>query len=116
MLACVCREWNSIVIPVLYHTLRLHNPGRITANDPLQRKLEIFGDPRCANIVHTKRVLVTGSWYDSYHEIDSKLGSHSMLSPAARMFSNIITSSILRMPNLEEFMYLAPNLRFMHSR
>ncbi|KAJ5185882.1 hypothetical protein N7491_006248 [Penicillium cf. griseofulvum] len=83
--------------------LRFHNPGRIDGDDALQLKLDIFGDPRCTNLKHTQRVLVTGSWYDIYHEIESNLGSQSMLSPAARMLSNIIASCVIRMPNLKEF-------------
>ncbi|KAJ5267880.1 hypothetical protein N7478_010688 [Penicillium angulare] len=103
LLACTCREWNALIIPYLYDTVQFHNPGRIEGNDPLQLKLDLFGDPRCTNLKHTQRLLVTGSWYDIYHEIESNLGSQSMLSPAARMLSNIIASCVIRMPNLKDF-------------
>jgi hypothetical protein len=105
ILARACREWNNLVIPYLYDTVRFHNPGCFGGNDQLQLKLDTFGDPRCTNLKYTQRVLVTGSWYDIYHEIDSNLGSQSLLSPAARMLSNIIASCVIRMPNLREFMY-----------
>ncbi|CAI7635575.1 unnamed protein product [Penicillium pancosmium] len=104
-LALTCRQWNYIATPSLYHTVQFHNPGRIAANDLLQLKLEIFGDPRFTQIKHTKRVLITGSWYDSYHAIESNLGSESILSPAARMLNTIIASCVLRMPQLREFIW-----------
>ncbi|OQD70576.1 hypothetical protein PENDEC_c022G01412 [Penicillium decumbens] len=105
ILARACREWNNLVIPYLYDTVRFHNPGCFGGNDQLQLKLDTFGDPRCTNLKYTQRVLVTGSWYDIYHEIDSNLGSQSLLSPAARMLSNIIASCVIRMPNLKEFIW-----------
>lgn len=105
MLAQTCHEWHDVVTPYLYHTVRFHSTGRIAVNDPLQMKLEIFGDPRFTKLVHTQRVFITGSWYNAYNEIDSELGYSRILSPAARMLNNIIASCIMRMPNLKEFTY-----------
>ncbi|KAJ5337449.1 uncharacterized protein N7506_005471 [Penicillium brevicompactum] len=100
-----CLAADFVALSSLLPGVQFHNPGRIEGNDPLQLKLDTFGDPRCTNLKHNQRVLVTGSWYEIYHEIDSNLGSQSMLSPAARMLSNIIASCIIRMPNLKEFKY-----------
>jgi hypothetical protein len=107
-LALVSRELNDLVTPYLYHTVRFHSSGRVAPNDRLMLKLDILGDPRFDKLDHTKRVIVSGSWYETYAAIDSELGPHRILSPAARMLSNIISNCILRMPNLEEFMYIQP--------
>ena len=104
-LARVSHEMNDLVTPYLYHTVHFHSPGRIKPDDQLLLQLDILGDLQFDKLVYTKRVVVSGSWYDTYAAIDEELGEHQMLSPAARMFSNIMSNCILRMPNLEEFMY-----------
>ncbi|KAF7585405.1 hypothetical protein BBP40_010976 [Aspergillus hancockii] len=104
-LARVSHGLNDLVTPYLYHTVRFHSPGRLGPDDRLMLKLDIFGDPRFDKLDYTKRVIVSGSWYEMYAAIDSELGQYRILSPAARMLSNIISNCVLRMPNLEEFIW-----------
>ncbi|KAE8148748.1 hypothetical protein BDV25DRAFT_141488 [Aspergillus avenaceus] len=105
ILARVSHAVNEQVIPHLYHTVRLHSPGRIDTDDRLMAKLDALGDPRFNKLQYTRRVIVSGSWYNTYADIDSELGPHRILSPAARMFNNIIRNCVIRMPNLEEFIW-----------
>jgi hypothetical protein len=102
----VSRELNDLVTPFLYRTVHFHSPGHIQGDDRLLQQLDIFGHPHFAPLIYTKKVLVTGSWYETYNEIESELGSKCLLSPAVRMFSNIIASCIMRMPNLREFTWV----------
>ena len=103
-LACASRQLNHLITPRLYHTIHFHFRGRITPEDTIFRKLDVFGDPRFSRLQHTLRLYVTGSWYHTYKKIESGLGQQGIFSPAARMFSNIISSCIVRMPHLKEFM------------
>ena len=105
-LACTSHQLNDWVTPRLYHTIHFHSRGRIAPEDPIFRKLDIFGDPRFSRLQHTSRLYITGSWYHTYKEIESELGQQGLFSPAARMFSNIISSCVVRMPDLKEFMYV----------
>ncbi|GAB1192654.1 hypothetical protein APSETT444_001847 [Aspergillus pseudonomiae] len=105
MLARVSHELHNLATPYLYHTVRFHSPGRIKPDDQLLLQLDILGDLRFDKLVYTRRVVVSGSWYETYAAIDSELAEHKILSPAAHMFSNIIRNCILRMPNLEEFIW-----------
>ena len=102
-LACVSREVNRLVIPKLYRSVRFHCHGRIELEDALLRKLDVFSDPQFVNLMHTQRVYVTGSWYNTYDDIESGLALHRLMSPAVRMFNSIIRSSIVRMPSLKHF-------------
>ncbi|RAQ61882.1 hypothetical protein COH20_009781 [Aspergillus flavus] len=104
-LARVSHELNDLATPYLYQTVHFHSPGRIKPDDQLLSQLDILGNLHFNKLVYTRRVVVSGSWYEAYAAIDSELGEHQILSPAARMFSNIIRNCIQRMPNLEEFMY-----------
>ncbi|KAK6837808.1 hypothetical protein RU639_001682 [Aspergillus parasiticus] len=104
-LARVSHELNDLATPYLYQTVHFHSPGRIKPDDQLLLQLDILGDLRFNKLVYTRRVVVSGSWYEAYAAIDSELGEHQILSPAARMFSNIICNCIQRMPNLEEFIW-----------
>ena len=105
-LACASRQLNHLITPRLYHTIHFHCRGRIASEDAIFRKLDVFGDPRFSRLQHTLRLYVTGSWYHTYKEIESDLGQQRIFSPAARIFSNIISSCIVRMPHLKEFMYV----------
>jgi hypothetical protein len=75
-------------------------------SDPLLRKLDIFGHPQFTKLVFTKRLFVTGSWYQTCDEIESGLSPQKLLSPAAGMLSCIIASLVIRMSNLQEFVYV----------
>ena len=105
-LSCASRQLNYLITPHLYHTIHFHCRGVFAPEDQVFRKLDIFGDPRFSKLQHTSRLYVTGSWYHTYKEIESDLGQQGIFSPAARMFSNIISSCIVRMPHLKEFMYV----------
>lgn len=104
-LARVSHELNDLATPYLYQTVHFHSPGRIKPDDQLLSQLDILGNLHFNKLVYTRRVVVSGSWYEAYAAIDSELGEHQILSPAARMFSNIIRNCIQRMPNLEEFIW-----------
>lgn len=101
---------NRLVTPYLYRTLHFHCPGRIEFQDTVLQKLELFADPRFLGLLHTTRVFITGSWYDTYKEVESDLSSHKLLSPAVRMFNSLISSCVVRMPNLKMFMYVLPRI------
>ncbi|RAL10136.1 uncharacterized protein BO97DRAFT_471856 [Aspergillus homomorphus CBS 101889] len=131
VLARVSRDFNDLVNPYLYHTVRFHSPGTINVHDNLLLKLDTFGDPRFSKMGYIKRVIVSGTWYETYASIDSHLAPHKILSPAARMLSAILCSCVARMPNLEEFIWdmqvsmtqhlvsnlvLQPMLRALHLR
>jgi hypothetical protein len=106
-LACLCRvsrDLNLLATSYLYRTVRFHCEGRIGGDEPLIKKLDTFGHPQFTPLIHTRKVLVTGSWYDIYQEIEANLGPGRLLSPAVQMFCNIMTSCIVRMPNLQDFM------------
>lgn len=105
-LASTCRPVNRLVTPYLYRTLHLHCPGRIGFKDTVIKKLDLFADPRFLGLVHTSQVIITGSWYDMYKDIESDLSPHKLLSPAVQMFNTIISSCVVRMPKLRTFMYV----------
>ena len=103
---------NHLVIPYLYRTVHFHCPGRIEFQDNVLQKLELFADPRFSGLLHTTHVFVTGSWYDTYKEVESDLSPHCLLSPAVRMFNSLISSCVVRMPHLKVFMYVLPEIIF----
>ncbi|OJJ95575.1 hypothetical protein ASPACDRAFT_64075 [Aspergillus aculeatus ATCC 16872] len=104
-LARVSRELNDLVNPYLYHTVRLHSPGHIDAHDKLLMKLDTLAHPEFNKMGFIKRVIVSGTWYSTYASIDSWLAPKRILSPAARLLSSLLCSCVVRMPNLEEFVW-----------
>ncbi|RAH71273.1 uncharacterized protein BO66DRAFT_448448, partial [Aspergillus aculeatinus CBS 121060] len=104
-LARVSRELNDLVNPYLYHTVRFHSPGHIDAHDKLLMKLDTLAHPEFDKMGLIKRVIVSGTWYSTYASIDSWLAPRRILSPAARLLSSLLCSCVVRMPNLEEFVW-----------
>ncbi|PYH86234.1 hypothetical protein BO82DRAFT_326363 [Aspergillus uvarum CBS 121591] len=104
-LARVSHELNGLVNPYLYHTVRFHSPGHIDAHDKLLMKLDTLGHPEFNKMGFIKRVIVSGTWYSTYASIDSWLAPRRILSPAARLLSSLLCSCVVRMPNLEEFVW-----------
>ncbi|RAH79107.1 hypothetical protein BO86DRAFT_421049 [Aspergillus japonicus CBS 114.51] len=104
-LARVSRELNGLVNPYLYHTVRFHSPGHIDSHDKLLMKLDTLGHPEFDKMGFIKRVIVSGTWYSTYASIDSWLAPRRILSPAARLLSSLLCSCVVRMPNLEEFVW-----------
>lgn len=104
---------NRLVTPYLYRTLCFHCSGRIEFQDTVLQKLELFVDPRFPRLVHTTHVSITGSWYDTYKEIESDLSPHKLLSPAVRMFNSLISACVVRMPHLKAFVYVLPEIIFL---
>lgn len=96
----------------MYRTVHFHCPGRIDFQDTVLQKLDLFADPRFLGLLHTTQVIITGSWYDTYKEIESDLSPHQLLSPAVRMFNTIISSCVIRMPKLKAFMYVLSGIIF----
>jgi len=95
---------NKFAISFLYPTVHFHLPGRISATDTLLSKLEIFSDENFEHLRHTRRVLISGTWYQAYDEIESDLGLEKTLSPAVRMLNALITLCVSKMPDLQAFM------------
>ncbi|PYI26428.1 hypothetical protein BP00DRAFT_466009, partial [Aspergillus indologenus CBS 114.80] len=104
-LARVSRELNGLVNPRLYHTVRFHSPGHIDSHDKLLMKLDTLGHPGFDKMGFIKRVIVSGTWYSMYASIDSWLAPRRILSPAARLLSSLLCSCVVRMPNLEVFVW-----------
>ncbi|PGH29792.1 hypothetical protein GX50_07463 [[Emmonsia] crescens] len=96
---------NEIAIPFLYPTVHFHLPGHISATDALLSKLEAFSNQDFTLLRHTTRVLISGTWYHAYDEIESRLGLENVISPAVRMLNTLITVCVSKMPNLRAFIW-----------
>ena len=68
--------------------------------DSVLLKIETFTEPSFHLLVHTRKAVVVGSWYHEYTELETIVGKENMLSPAIRMFSNLIDTCLAKMPNL----------------
>ncbi|KAL2383470.1 hypothetical protein RJZ90_002623 [Blastomyces dermatitidis] len=101
----VSRNVNEIAIPFLYRTVHFHLPGHISATDALLSKLEVFSDQDFPLLRHTTRVLISGTWYQAYDEIESRLGLENVVSPAVRMLNTLITICVSKMPKLRAFIW-----------
>ncbi|KAH8705683.1 hypothetical protein BGW36DRAFT_393226 [Talaromyces proteolyticus] len=101
----VCRDFNGIVNPILYRNVRFHLSGQILSIDRLLDRLEIFSMPGFNLTQYTRRVMVSGSWYWSYDQLESDLGQENMVSPAVRMFNALIATCISKMWGLREFIW-----------
>jgi hypothetical protein len=100
----VCKGLHALATPLLYRTLCFKLPGDISESDPLLRQLETFADLRFCHTQHTTKVVVWGTWYKAYDDLESRLGPEHLLSPAVRMLNALLAVCLSKMPNLESFM------------
>ena len=84
-------------------------PARFNALDKVIHKLETFTEPTFYNLQHTRKVVVVGSWYSEYTELETEAGLENVLSPAVRMFSTLVDVCLARMGNLQNFVYVRPS-------
>ena len=78
--------------------------------DRVIHKLETFTEPTFNHLQHTARVVVVGSWYSEYTELETQAGLENVLSPAVRMFSTLIDVCLFKMSNLDTFMWASLGL------
>lgn len=105
--ARVCRDINTVSTPILYRTIHFRLPGSMSGNDALLAKLETFTDPGFDMTKHTTNVVVSGTWYIAYEDVESALSQVRVLSPAVRMLNSLIITCLVKMPLLRTFMYVA---------
>ncbi len=95
---------NELAISFLYSTIHFRLPDQISARDALLSKLEIFSAREFDLLKHTRRVLISGTWYQAYDEIESVISLENALSPAVRMLNALIAVCVAKMPGLRAFM------------
>ena len=90
-------------MPVLYKVVHFRLPSRFSASDNVINKLETFTEPSFDHLRWTRQVIVVGSWYHEYTEMESDAGIENILSPAVRMFSTLVDVCLARMGGLQSF-------------
>lgn len=79
----------------------------MSGNDALLAKLETFTDPGFDLTKHTINVVVSGTWYIAYEDVESTLSQVRVLSPAVRMLNSLIITCLNKMPLLKTFVYVS---------
>lgn len=68
--------------------------------------LETFTNAEFEHPRHTKRVVVSGTWYQAYDDLESEFGHENILSPAVRLLSALISVFLVKSSQMKSFMYI----------
>jgi hypothetical protein len=101
--ARVCKTIHSVTIRVLYRVVSFRLPLNISEVDTLLAQFETFIEPHFSFLKYTISMIVSGTWYGAYDELESALGRGGLLSPAVRMLNVLIALCLQRSDNVKAF-------------